>query len=180
MVFGLVGCNEIEPDTATYGIYLQSAEVVDGVCVVRLSRNAKGESFGDSQIVVSGDKGHFVNLYTYTVSFDGEAIFCAVSDRLTQDGTILNGAEYSTLKIVYDYATIYKSIKSDGYYTKSGRNHVHSFEVNEEPFQEVLTREIPRQSTWYAVLIGVAGAVVVVFVIAKSVRGKYGRKTQEN
>jgi hypothetical protein len=180
MVFCFVACNQVEPDTATYGVYLKSAEVVDGQCVVHLSRSGSDEALGQSQIAIVEEKGHFVNTYTYTVTFDGEAIFCAVQSRLTQDGTILNGAEYSTLKIVYDYATIYKSIKSDGEHSKSGRNYVHSFDVSNGPFEATLTRKIPRQSTWYAVLLGGAGAVIVAFVVAHLVRGKYCRKTQEN
>lgn len=176
----LVACNEVEPSNSTYGVYLKSASVEDGVCTVRLSRSAKGDSLGESQIVVEGEEDHFFTHYVYSVTFDGEAIFCAVEQLLTQDGTILDGAEYSTLKIVYDYDTIYKSIKSDGVHTKSGRTNTHSFEVSKGPFEVHLNRQTPRQSTWYAVLIGGAVATVVAFSIAHLVRGKYGRKTQEN
>ena len=140
LVFTLVACNEVEPSNSTYGVYLKSASVEDGVCTVRLSRSAKGDSLGESQIVVEGEEDHFFTHYVYSVTFDGEAIFCAVEQLLTQDGTILDGAEYSTLKIVYDYDTIYKSIKSDGVHTKSGRTNTHSFEVSKGPVEMHLKR----------------------------------------
>jgi hypothetical protein len=175
-----VGCNSTDTPPATYGVYVKSVTVEDDVCTVRLSRSGKGESLQDSVIAVEEVGGSFFDTYIYTVSFDGGATFSAVNHLLTQDVTILEGKEYSTLKIVYDYDTIYKSIKSDGEHSKSGRNYVHSFDVSNGPFEATLTRNIPRQSTWYAVLLGGAGAVIVAFVVAHLVRGKYGRKTQEN
>ena len=175
-----VGCNKTDTPPATYGVYVKSVTVEEDVCTVRLSRSGKGESLQDSVIAVEEVGGSFFDTYLYTVSFDGGATFSAVNNLLTQDGTILDGEEYSTLKIVYDYDTIYKSIKSDGVHTKSGRTNTHSFEVSKGPFEVHLNRQTPRQSTWYAVLIGGAVATVVAFSIAHLVRGKYGRKTQEN
>ena len=174
-----VGCNSTDTAPATYGVYVKSVTVEEDVCTVRLSRSGKGESLQDSVIAVEEVSGNFFDTYIYTVSFDGGATFSAVNNLLTQDGTILDGEEYSTLKIVYDYDTIYKSIKSDGVYTKSGKTHTHSFEVVEGPFQVTLTREVPNQSTWYAVAIG--GTVALLLAVAvtlKVVRGKYGRKEE--
>ena len=174
-----VGCNKTDIAPATYGVYVKSVTVEEDVCTVRLSRSGKGESLQDSVIAVEEVSGSFFDTYIYTVSFDGGATFSAVNNLLTQDGTILDGEEYSTLKIVYDYDTIYKSIKSDGVYTKSGRTHTHSFEVVEGPFQVTLTREVPNQSVWYAVAIG--GTVALLLAVAvtlKVVRGKYGRKEE--
>lgn len=175
-----VGCNAHQPQSAEYGVYVKSADVVDDVCTVHLARSGKGESVGDSVILIEMTGGSFFDTYHYTVSFDGEAIFSAVSDAITQDGTILDGKEYSTLKIVYDYDTIYKSTKSDGVQSKSGRTHTHSFEVTNAPFQASLTRDVPNQSVWYAVAIGVTVALLLGVVTLMAVRGKYGRKNQEN
>lgn len=174
-----VGCNKTDTPPATYGVYVKSVTVEDGVCTVRLWRSKSGESLGDSVIAVDVVEGSFFDSHVHTITFDGGAIFSAVKLLLTQDGTILEGKEYSTLKIVYDYDTIYKSIKSDGVYKKSGRTHTHSFEVEEGPFQVTLTREVPNQSVWYAVAIG--GTVALLLAVAvtlKVVRGKYGRKEE--
>ncbi len=183
ILFVTVGCNKTdEVNTSTYGVYVKEVSKSEDTCTVKLGRSGRGESLGDSVIAITEEKGDFFDTYTYTVTFDGGAIFSAVAERLTQDGTISNEEEKSSLKIVYDYDTIYKSIKSDGITGKNGRTYSHLFEVKEQSFQAVLTREIPNQATWYAVLIGVTvfltvGAVVTVVIIGKR---KNGRKTQEN
>ena len=97
-----VGCNKTDTPPATYGVYVKSVTVEEDVCTVRLSRSGKGESLQDSVIAVEEVSGSFFDTYIYTVSFDGGATFSAVDNLLTQDGTILDGEEYSTLKIVYE------------------------------------------------------------------------------
>ena len=178
----LVACNNAGDEVSyAYGVYIKGVSVDEnGQCTAALTRNQTAYLVGESSIdVVFVEKG-FWTYYTYTVAFDGSAIFSAVEDALAQDGTLLNGQEYSTLKIIYDYDTIYKSIKSEGVRTKVSGNYAHSFEVDKTPFNTQLTRVMPRQSVWYGV--AVAGAVVILAVALTLTycRGKYGRKQEEN
>ncbi len=177
-----VGCGVVsEVSESTYGVFVKEVVHENDVVTVHLCRSGEGESLGDSIIAITEEDGEFFDSYIYSLTFDGGAIFSAVRDRLTQDGTISGENEDSSLKIVYDYDTIYKSIKSDGTVSKEGGVYSHHFQVNEGMFQVTLTREIPNQSSWYAVLIGVTVALLGVAVGIFAVRGKRnGRKTQEN
>ena len=177
----LVACNDTSDRVSyVYGVYIKSIEVSDGVCIVRLSRNESEYLVGESSIDISTVSGDFFDEYIYDVAFDGKAIFSAVEECLAQNGTLLDGQNISTLKIIYDYDTIYKSMKSDSAVTKNGKNYTHSFVVEQAPFDVTLTRDVPCQSAWYGVAI--AGAVVLlgILITLTYVRGKYGRKKDEN
>ena len=184
VLFALVGCNQIDgTDNTTrydYGVYVQSVIVEDGVCTVRLSRIETDLMVGVSVITVSTAENGFFDRYDYTVTFDGNAIFSAVGDLLQQDVTLLNGQEYSTLKIIYDYDTIYKSMKSEGNQQKSDGEYHHSFEVEKAPFKVDLTRAVANQSVWYGVAISGALVLLALGLTLTYIRGKYGRKEQEN
>ena len=177
-----VACNSVSDLVpSVYGVYINSVVVDEnGVCTVRLSRGETDYLVGESQINIAIYEEGFWTRYTYDVSFDGKAIFSAVEETLAQDGTLLNGQEYSTLKVIYDYDTIYKSIKSEGVRTKVSGNYVHSFEVDKTPFNTQLTRVMPRQSVWYGVAIAGAVVILAVALTLTYCRGKYGRKQEEN
>ena len=161
-----------------YGVYIKSVSVENGVCTVCVSREENQHLVGKSSIEVYIEQGSFFEKYTYNVRFDGYSIFSAVEEALAQDGTLLNGQEYSTLKIIYDYDTIYKSMKSDGVRTKNNGKYIHSFAVESSSFDVQLTRNVARQSMWYAVAI--AGAVVLLGggLTLTYCRGKYGKKEE--
>lgn len=178
----LVACNSVSDLVPyAYGVYISDVAVDEnGVCTVRLSRGETDYLVGESVINVAVYEEGFWARYTYDVSFDGKAIFSAVEECLAQNGTLLNGQQFSTLKIIYDYDTIYKSMKSNNSATKNGKSYKHSFVVEKEPFVATLTRDVPRQSAWYGVAI--AGAVVLLSggLTLTYARGKYGRKKDEN
>ena len=174
-----VACSEADDEVRyVYGVYIKSVDVVDDVCTVRLSFGESDCLVGKASVDISSETDSFFERYTYVVVFNGKAIFSAVKDALAQDGTLLNGQEYSTLKIIYDYDTIYKSIKSTGRRVKVDDQYIHSFDVEDAPFRCQLTRDIPRQSVWYAVAISGAVVLVALGLTLTYIRGKYGRKEE--
>lgn len=184
ILFALVGCNQVDgTDNVTrydYGVYVQSVIVEDGVCTVRLARTETDLMVGVSVVAVSMVEDGFFDMYNYTITFDGNAIFSAVEGIIQQDVTLLNGQKYSTLKIIYDYDTIYKSMKSQGNTQKSDGKYYHSFEVERALFRAGITRAVANQSVWYGVAIGGAVLLLAVGLTLTYIRGKYGRKKQEN
>ena len=184
ILFVLVGCNQIDDTGSTTwydcGVYVQSVVVEDGVCTVQLARTETDLMVGRSVIAVCMAEDVFFDRYDYTVTFDGNAIFSAVEGLLQQDVTLLNGQEYSTLKIIYDYDTIYKSMKSNGNHQNSDDKYHHLFEVERAPFKADLTRTVANQSAWYGVAIGGALVLLAIGLTLTYIRGKYGRKKQEN
>ena len=176
-----VACSNADDEVRhVYGVYIKSATVENDVCTVRLSFEESSWLVGKASVDTSVQTDSFFERYTYVIVCNGKAIFSAVENALAQDGTLLNGQEYSTLKIIYDYDTIYKSIKSEGVRTKVSGNYVHSFEVDKTPFNTQLTRVMPRQSVWYGVAIAGAVVILAVALTLTYCRGKYGRKQEEN
>lgn len=121
----------------------------------------------------------FYNAYEYTVTFDPATIFSAIENSLTQEQRIVDDVEYDILKVVFEYATIYKSLeggksvgKSDGYY-------LHDFDVDETASDFTGTLSIMSQNSagWYGVLIAAAVAVFGVIIgIIFARRKKYACK----
>ena len=176
-----VACSNADDEVRhVYGVYIKSATVENDVCTVRLSFEESSWLVGKASVDTSVQTDSFFERYTYVIVCNGKAIFSAVENALTQDGTLLNGQEYSTLKIIYDYDTINKSVKSGGRIVKVDDKYIHSFDVEDAPFSCQLTRDIPRQSVWYAVAISGAVVLVVLGLTLTYIRGKYGRQKEEN
>ena len=121
----------------------------------------------------------FFNAYEYSANFSPATIFSAIDNSLTQEQRIMDDVEYNVLKVVFEYATIYKSLeggkdagKSDGYY-------IHDFELDETLTDYTATMTIKTQNSagWYGVLIAAAVAVfglIIVVILAR--RKKYACK----
>ncbi|MBR4800994.1 MAG: hypothetical protein IK048_04940 [Clostridia bacterium] len=128
------------------------------------------------------DLDAFYYCYDYTVTFSPSTIFSVVENSLTQEQRIIDGTEYNNLKVVLEYATIYKSVegsekvvKSDGYYL-----HDFPFEETDESFQATLTRRIYNAAVWYGVLVAAAVAVFgMILAIVLLRRKKYANERQE-
>ena len=182
MMFTFVACDKTgDKVDYVFDVNIKSVEVVDGQCIVHLTREEGGRKVGVSKMSVTQTTSDFYEVYDYTITLEGSAIFSAVSRRLAQDDTLLNGQEYSTLKIIYDYDTIYKSMKSKcDKLTKQDGKYIHSFEVKRGVFDLTLARKTPRQSAWYGTAIGMAVLLLATTLILMYLRGKYGRENQEN
>ncbi len=121
----------------------------------------------------------FYSRYDYTVSFSPKTIFSAVKDSLTQEQLNVDGVEYNVLKLVFEYATIYKSLSSDGERLKIGSTYLHDFALDEtnEEFATTLSLRVQNSATWYGVLVAVAVAVfgaIIGTLLAR--RKKYATK----
>ena len=71
-------------------------------------------------------------------------------------------------------------MKSNGNIQDSDDKYHHLFEVGRAPFKADLTRTVSNQSAWYGVAIGGALVLLAVGLTLTYIRGKYGRKKQEN
>lgn len=126
---------------------------------------------------VFSEKGVFYNDIKTVLHFDGESIFSATETFLAQYGEEYGVEEFSSLKIVFDYDTIYKSTTSNGERTKIGNNYVHSFEISRTDCDFTLERRYANSSVWYGLSAGITVfAVAIVGIVAVIKRGKYGRK----
>lgn len=126
--------------------------------------------------------GAFYQVSTSTVSYNDGAIFSAVENFIPQENLIHDGIEYKGLKVVLRYATIYKSIKSDGNLTMSSGNYVHTFDIQEggEDGGFTLTMRSARSAVWYGMLLGIAVGVALCIVGIRFLikGGKWQKKTQ--
>ena len=116
----------------------------------------------------------FFGRYDYTVNFSPSTIFCAVENSLTQEQRIVDGVEYNVLKVVFEYATIYKSLKSEGEVSKLSGYYLHDFALDESEtsFDTTLCLRTQRSAAWYGVLIAVAVAIFGVVIAIMIVRRK--------
>ena len=83
--------------------------------------------------------------------------------------------------MVLRYDTIYKSIKSNGEITRSGRIYTHAFALDENLQNDVFTLEMrsANSANWYAVLVACAFGVVLISIIATlAVKGAKWQKTK--
>lgn len=132
----------------------------------------------------------FVQRTSYFVAADGiwfdkgttvyglepSAIYSAVSAILTQEDAQYDGVTYNRLKVAFRYATIYKSIESEGILSRSGRQYLHTFYLDESSDYTEITfvRRAQNSATWYSVLASAsvlfAAVAVGVCLAAKGTR----------
>lgn len=185
-LFSLSACDDVE-QTSEYGYFLavESVSEKDGEVQVKLilstaeNDNTLDMVKANCFVAVERD-GFFYDKAEYIFRLDGESIFSATEDFLALYGTNYAVEDFSSLKIVFDYVTIYKSTKSDGVRLESGKKYVHSFEIENTDNVFVLDRRIAHSSAWYGVtIIATVCAVGAVIAVAVIKRGKYGRKNEE-
>ena len=102
----------------------------------------------------------------YVYNIDGVVLKTAVDSYITTLGNEkLENVQSVDLKVLYQYATIYKSTTTNGALTKQGKNCIHNWEFNqnEDVAVEIELRNEIRAS-WYTVIIGVALLSLAVFV----------------
>ncbi len=169
-----------EIENEAYDLSIKSISYADDLIIVTVK-------IGDERVVgtaqrenVVEKKNSFFNVTKNTYKIDGVAIYGGIVNALSQDELNHDGKTYSHLKIVFDYATIYKSTKSDGELSKDGKYFVHSFVLDDGVNGILLERETPATAVWYETLICVAVALLIIVATIVALKGKYGRKKDEN
>lgn len=188
----LSACNKSETSgDVEYGMYVRRIiyDSQEGVMTAYVSltkdESQKLEGVSANWHYKKGEINAFFSRYEYTVNFSPSTIFCAVENSLTQEQRIVDGVEYNVLKVAFEYATIYKSLKSEGETLKSSSYYLHDFALDETDtsFETTLSLRTQQSAAWYGILIAVAVAifgVVIGVVIAR--RKKYGKqeRTENN
>ena len=119
----------------------------------------------------------FYDKYDYVISFSPQTIFSVVESSLTQEQRIVDEVEYHNLKVVFEYATIYKSLEGGVEATKSGDNYVFDFPLDEtdSSFETQLSLRVQNSATWYGILVGAAILVFgIILTIVRVRRKRYG------
>lgn len=188
MVFVLSSCNntgEEERKTYSRSLYFGGLEYLSDeqtvVAVVALS--------GENEDKLEGvDAVWDINSYKINVWYNGSrteitvlpsAIFSALQKIIPQESLIKDGVEYDRLKVEIRYDTIYKSIKSNGQVERTGKNYIHSFELDEQSDSRTLILELknPNTANWYTMLIVCAiVAIIVCVLIYLSIKGGLWQK----
>lgn len=102
-------------------------------------------------------------------------LYNEINGRLTEDVRIHEGVEYSGLKLVLNYDTIYKSISSNARISKISGRYYHYFDLDEslDGQQFWLSAKTQISANWYTILIASVLALAVVAVaVALAIRGK--------
>lgn len=116
--------------------------------------------------------------HTY-IDVDSARLFSAVKDSIPQESLVLEDVECNRLKVIIEYDTIYKSIKSDGEIEVTGRTYVHYFTLDESLDNQRFTLSLTsaKSANWYSALL--AGGIVI-FVLATTIyliaKGKLWQK----
>lgn len=180
----LSSCNDdvALPEQGKVALYIQSLEYDEETLAITAkvsvdSSERKLPCTADYSRTVEKD-GEFWNIYSTDFNFDCDILYACVENAISDGERNYESNFYSDLKIVFDYATIYKSITSNGNLVIEGKNYHHLFNVSKAGEQTVtLNRRSPNSAAWYGVLISVGLAVVfVVAAVSTAVGGKNGRQ----
>jgi len=161
-------------------LYDKGTSTITAVVGINGEKGTELDGVSAHVIVKSEDVDVFYIKYISEIKYNKESIFSAVENSLTLEQRNFEGVTYSTLKVNFSYATIYKSTKSDGVVTKSGKVYYHTYaidNVNEDAFV-LLNRESPYAAMWYLALgdsVAFVGILVLLVIIIKGKRnGKEG------
>lgn len=114
------------------------------------------------------------NVLGYVADFSGE------TDEEKEIAVRLKNVKSENLKVLYQYATIYKSTTSSGTVIKQNRNYIHTWEfgLGENVGVEIRLRNEIRAS-WYTVVIG-AALVVLSVVVPLTIAASKKRKERKD
>ena len=147
-----------ETDTVTVQINLQNSSE-NAVAKAEYQREKTDDGFFDI----------YKTSYKLPADFWDKIRVRAVEDEALKKILDEKGAdgEYN-LKIVYVYATLYKSIYGDGEYIENGKTRAYVWKFDEgEEVAVRLTQRVEDKAIWYGLLIGIfALATVIVAVVA--------------
>ncbi len=187
----LCACNEDKTDNQDIerALYLADieydSESLTATAVIKFSGVESKKIDGINTIwhTENSQPNVWYNLSTTQIYLNPNAIFSAVKSNIPQDNLEVDGVVYNHLKVVIEYDTIYKSIKSDGQCKKDGKTYHHRFELDAQEVEDTLTISItnPNSANWYSLLIGVAiivGMIVLVVYLLKK-GGIWQKKKKE-
>ncbi len=177
-------CNDdvAAPQQSKLSLYIQSLEYEEETLAITAkvtidSSERELPCTADYSRTVEKD-GEFWNIYSTHLKFDCDILYACVENAISDGERNYESNFYSDLKIVFDYATIYKSTTSDGNLIIEGKNYHHLFFMSNTGEQTVtLNRRSPNSAAWYGVLISVGLAIIfVVAAVTTTVGGKNGRQ----
>ena len=154
--------------------YVYNKDDKEVVAIVRLTTDSTKEIKTEAKYnAFSNSNGVFYKISHTTYTFDGSYFYSKQSEIFTPE--VLNHDEiiYENLKIKFEYATIYKSIQSDGVRTVVGDHYVHTYDLLDGEMAIHLSRKYPDAGAWYSVLIASAIVCLIIAVaIALAVKKK--------
>lgn len=187
----LAACNNnSSDDKATereYAAYLRYEYPEDGnefYAIVTLSGEEKNQL--KSKINWHSEtfpKDVWYNQQNVAITIDSAAICKEVAGIVRDKDYIHDGKEYNSLKVIFRYDTIYKSIttNSDEVF-KSGRYYVHRFVLNEENNSQICNLYLTSQNaaSWYSMLIACVIVLAVILLgVALAIKGKLWQKKEK-
>ncbi len=167
MLFSLAACDEKEEASSVrYGLYLAGCTYDDETLTVTAHVSISGtaeqrlDGLTLEGVRVFKGEGLFYNRTNITVALDVPAIYDAVSKRGVLERTVRDedGGEsvkkYQSLQVVMRYATIYKSIVTNGTRHPSGSGYVDILPLDGEGAQEFeISQRSQNTANWYTLLV---------------------------
>ena len=178
MLFSLAACDEKEEiSSAGYGLYLAGCTYNDETLTVtaHVSLSGTAEQRLDGLVAegvrVFKGEGLFYNRTIISVSLDVPAIYDAVNKRGVLERTVQgedggeNIKKYQRLQVVMRYATIYKSIVTNGTRHPSGSGYVDILPLEGEREQEFeISQRTQNSANWYTLLVAAGIALFAAFM----------------
>ena len=172
-VVTLCACNnqskQVEVSQRQYNAYISIGYPQDGTeayVYVMLSGDEEGSL--ESPIgweVAFYAKNTWYNAQDVTISVPAEAICAEIESMMTEDMYFHDDVEYDSLKIIFRYDTIYKSIHSDADAVVRGDGkYVHLFTLDGDEEMQTFHLNLTSQNaaSWYTMLI----ACVIILTVA--------------
>ncbi len=179
MLFSLAACNENKSVSAVrYGLYLAGADYDDETLVVTAYVSVSGtEEQRLEGVVLKGQRtfeseGLFYNRIEISVSLDVPAIYDAVKERVAlvrpapDDGDGSDkSVQYQSLQVAMRYATIYKSVVTNGARRPSGSGYVDILPLEGEGAQEFKISQRAQNSANQYTLLVAAGIALFAAIM---------------
>lgn len=128
-------------------------------------------------------KNTWYNAQDVVITVPSEALCAEIGELVTDEMYFHEDAEYDSLKIIFRYDTIYKSINSDAERAvRSNGKYVHLFELSEDVEAQTFHLHLTSQNaaSWYTMLI----ACVIIFAVgllgvSLAIKGKLWQKRKK-
>ena len=122
------------------------------------------------------------NKYELQYKLPSNAIYSSLEKKLTDKDRIVDGVQYTNLKVVFRYDTIYESIKSNGELKHTDDVYIHILPLKKDKMVEVfhLEKPYPNSANWYTILIATALTVAIIIVVISIIVKSKRKKCPEN